>query len=119
MAGILPPAVPLQPVVANVLAAPITDEMPVVLDATEMCVLATPFLEWTAVAAAGAVARVSIPHWRMLRAFIARCSIAGVVRNFSAFFLTLGNFSTFFRTLRNLSAFFLTLRNFSAFFLSK
>ena len=76
MAGILPPAVPLQPVVANVLAAPITDEMPVVLDATEMCVLATPFLEWTAVAAAGAVARVSIPHWRMLRAFIARCSIA-------------------------------------------
>ena len=79
----MPPTVPLQPVAANVMVSPITDEMPVILDATEMCVLATPFLEWTAVAAVGAVARVSIPHWRMLRAFIARCSIAADPASFA------------------------------------
>ena len=75
MAGVVPPAAPLPPVVAGVLAAPISDEMPVVLAATEPLVLATPCLEWTPVGAGAAVAQVSAPHWRMLRAFIARCSI--------------------------------------------
>ena len=83
MAGLLPPAVPLQPVAANVLAAPVTDDVPVVLDAAELCVLATPCLEWTPVAAAGAAAQVSIPHWRMLRAFVARCSIAADPASFA------------------------------------
>ena len=75
MAGVAPPAAPLPPVVAGVLAAPISDEMPVVLAATEPLVLATPCLEWTPVGVGAAVAQVSVPHWRMLRAFIARCSI--------------------------------------------
>ena len=67
---------PIRPVYANVVATPITDEMPVVLDATELCVLTTPCLEWTPAVVSGAVAQVAIPHHRMLRAFIARCSIA-------------------------------------------
>ena len=35
MAGVPPPAVPLPPIAANVLAAPVSDDMPVVLDAAE------------------------------------------------------------------------------------
>ena len=76
MIDLLPPPALLQPVTAKVLAVPITHEMPVVLDGGELCVLATPCLEWTPVAAAGAVTQVAIPHWRMLRAFISRCSIS-------------------------------------------
>ena len=76
MADLPPPVVLPQPVTAKVLAVPITHEMPVVLDAGELCVLATPCLKWTPVATAGAVMQVAIPHWRMLRAFFARCSIA-------------------------------------------
>ena len=75
MAGVVPPAAPLPPVIAGVSAAPISDKMPVVLAATEPLVLATPCLEWTPVGVGAAVAQVSVPHWCMLRAFIARCSI--------------------------------------------
>ena len=83
MAGVPPPAVPLPPVAANVLAAPISDDVPVVLDAAEPCVLSTPCLEWAPAAVAGAVAQVSVPHWRMLRAFIARCSIGSDPASFA------------------------------------
>ena len=75
MAGVAPAIVPLPPV-AVVVAAAISDDMPVVvLAAAEPLVLATPCVEWTPVGAGVAIAQVSAPHWRVLRAFIARCSI--------------------------------------------
>ena len=55
MAAVAPPIVALQPVVATVPVV-ITDDMPVVLDAAELCVLSTPCLEWAPVAVAGAAA---------------------------------------------------------------
>ena len=76
MAGVPPPAVPLPPIAANVLALPVSDDMPVILDAADICVQSTPCLDWQPVpAVGGAAAQVSAPQWRMLRAFIWRCSI--------------------------------------------
>lgn len=76
MAAIAPAIVALQPVVATV-SVVVTDDMPVVLAPVEVVVQSTPCLEWTANApAAGGAAQVALPHWKMLRAFIARCSFA-------------------------------------------
>ena len=76
MAGVAPANAPLPPVPVVVSAA-LSDDMPVVLDSTDVVVQATPCLEWEPTPAiAGAAPQVAASHWKMLRGFIAKCSFA-------------------------------------------
>ena len=77
MAGVVPPVAPLPPV-AVTLGGIATEDVPVLLDSTSIVVQATPCIKWDTVPAApGAAVQASAPHWKMLRAFVARCSIGG------------------------------------------
>ena len=76
MAAVVPAGAPLPPVQVVVSLA-ISDDVPVVLDTLDIVVQSTPCLEWDDMpAVAGAPAQSRVPHWKMLRAFISRCSIA-------------------------------------------
>ena len=71
MAGVFLPAVLLPPVAADVVAFPVFGDMPVILDAANLVVPATPCLDWQPMlAAGGAAVQAFVPHWRTLRAFL-------------------------------------------------
>ena len=85
MAG-LGSAVPAVPAaIAVVCGFPLTSSMLVFLDATEPLVQATVFLKWTTHAAVGGTpARVSLPTFKMVRAFIRCCTIGSLPADLAA-----------------------------------
>ena len=69
----------MAPVAVHMPAGPITLDMPVFLDSNEPLVIATVFLPWQSHPAAGAApARMSLPTWLMLRAWIRRCTLSSL-----------------------------------------
>jgi hypothetical protein len=88
MAAIIAPGgagAPPAPTVCTV-AAPITPDSPVILDASEPLVIATAFLTWSSVAAAGAApARASLPTWAMVKYFLCRCRFSQALADQTTF----------------------------------